>query len=175
MPDLRDAMQSASRKGQYPPDMLPVVASSLYGQVEPVLLEAFEHVASRPRDAFDALVLVGSPAQETFLQVTGKVSFGGDSDKVRRQLLSVIAMIGRALENGHVTVSSTSPFSGDEMVSAANPHFEAGSAALSASVGEAIERLKPLVMDLTRYLAAAHPKEYEMFTPLFASDIRPND
>lgn len=155
--------------------MLNVIASSLYGEVEPVLLEAFEHVASRPRDAFDALVLVCSLAQEIFLQVIGKASFGGDSDNMRSQLLSVIAMIGMALENGHVTVSSTFPFSADEMVSAASPHYEAGAAVLSVSVGEAIERLKPLVMDLTRYLAAAHPKEYEMFTLLFASDIRPND
>ena len=104
--------------------MLTVVTSSLYRQVEAVLLEAFDHVSSRPRDAFDALVLVGGLAQETFLQVVGKPIFGGDGDKVRRHLLFVIAMMGSALENGHVTVSSTFPFSADEMVSAGTPHFK---------------------------------------------------
>ena len=105
MPNSRDTMQSASRKEQGTRDMLTVVTSSLYRQVEAVLL-------------------VGGLAQETFLQVVGKPIFGGDGDKVRRHLLFVIAMMGSALENGHVTVSSTFPFSADEMVSAGTPHFK---------------------------------------------------
>ena len=44
-----------------------------------------------------------------------------------------------------------------------------------ASVGEAIERMKPVAMELTRYLVSVHPEEYAMFALLFAGDFRPND
>lgn len=126
------------------------VSQALYSAAEAQLLEGLRHTQDRPRDGFDALVMVCS---------------------VARAIQSLT--IGSVMGDGLISVSTDFPFSAAEMVAATSQHINAATDALFNAVDEAIERLGPVLIELTFYFASTHPEERTAFARLVVGDVGP--
>ena len=146
MKDSEDQMRRASKEAQA--RMLVEVAKSLYAEGEAVLLEEFRHVEPRPRDGFDALVLIAALARKKFQATLGIPTSGQSSEESDERLVFIIMLIGSAIENEQITVSPTFTFTGKEIVEATKHRLDAGEVAFSKSVAAALKRLQPVMTAL---------------------------
>ena len=149
------------------------VSQALYSAAEAQLLEGLRHTEGRPRDGFDALVMVCSVARAIQSLSIGRVELGLVSEQERALLIASILTIGSVMGNGLIPVSTDFPFSAEEMVAATSHHINAGTDALVNAADEAMERLGPVMMELTLYFASAHPEERAAFARLVVGDVGP--
>ena len=170
MSDFDEHMKGLSPEER---SILVEVPQALYGAAEAQLLEGLSHTEGRPRDGFDALVMVCSVARAIESLSIGRVELGPASEKERALLIASILTIGGVMGNGLISVSTDFPFSAEEMVAATSHHINAGTDALFNAVDEAMERLGPVMMELTFYFASEHPEERAAFARLVVGDVGP--
>jgi len=151
--------------------MLVEVSKTLYREAEAQLLEGFSHTAGRPRDGFDALVMVCTLARAIQSLAVGSVDLGPETEKERALLLPTIFTIGGVLGHGLIHVSPHFPFTAEEMTTATTPHIISGSAACSLAVDEAIERISPMMLDIAAHFAASYPEEHKTLARLIVGDV----
>ena len=149
------------------------VSQALYSAAEAQLLEGLRHTQDRPRDGFDALVMVCSVARAIQSLSIGRVELGPVSKRERALLIASILTIGSVMGDGLISVSTDFPFSAAEMVAATSQHINAATDALFNAVDEAIERLGPVLIELTFYFASTHPEERTAFARLVVGDVGP--
>ena len=137
--------------------MMTEVARRLYAEAEPLLLEAFRHTTVRPCDPFDALVLVASLSQALQFAAAQWFSFQENSKVAQVMLVMGIFHLAVAMENQQIKVSESFPFCADEMLDAMSERLDEGETAFSESVIEAVERMKPMITEMSNYFASAHP------------------
>ena len=174
MSDFEEQMKRLSPEEQKLTRMLFEAAQALYREAEVQLLEGFMHTEGRPRDGFDAMVLVCAIACGNQALAIGKINRGSEVESKKR-VLGTILTIGGAMGHGLFPVSPEFPFSAKEMVAATRPHIDAGADALSDAVAEAMKRLLPILIALALHFASVYPAEARAFARLFADDMTSRD
>ena len=175
MSDFEEQMKSLSPEEQKLTRMLVEVSQALYSEAEAQLLEDFRHTDGRPRDGFDALVMVCSLARAIQSLTFGRAQLGPASEKDGALLIASILTIGGVMGNGLIPVSTDFPFSAEEMVVAISQHINAGADTFFSAVAEAIERLGPVMMELALYFASVYGEEYAAFARWAMDDVGPID